>query len=126
MRFVSIYGNSVDKAVLLSDYNSGILYKNICLGKSYFYFKSLFTKYYISYDEIKCAFKRIKVLPHKNGTLQVDYLVLSDGTKELAEIQFAGRKVAADVMDELKRRCTNASFHCPNGNQNTTEDNQDS
>lgn len=125
MRFVSIYGSSVDKAVLLSDYKSGEFYKNICLGKSYFYFKSLFTKYYIPYDEIKCAFKRVKVLPHKNGTLQVDYLVLSDGTKELAEIQFAGRKAAADVMDELKRRCKNASFHCPSASQNNNEDNQD-
>ena len=119
MRFVSICQDSTDKSVLVSDYKSGILYKNICLGKSYFYFKSLFTKYYISYDDIKCAFKRVRVLPHKNGSLQVDYLVLSDGEKELAEIQFAGRRAATEVFDELKHRCKNATFNCPSSLSST-------
>ena len=113
MRFVPICGDNRDRVVLLSDYKAGNLYKNICLGRSYFYFKSFFTAYYISYEDIKCAFKRVKVLPHKNGSLQVDYLVISDGIKELAEIQFAGRKAACEVFDELKKRCSNASFNCP-------------
>ena len=117
MRFVCICGKEAAKAELSSEFKAGHEIGNIGLGKSYLFFKKGFSKYYINYSDLKCAFRRVMLVPAKmccgKGNLQVDYLVLSDGVNELAQVQLPGHNAAKLLMEELKVKSPETSLICP-------------
>ena len=112
MKYISINGREYSKEELDKDITGSEKFKNIKLGEKFLFFRKGLKTYYISYESLKCAFRRIMVVPAGKREIQVDYLVIADKRKELAVIQVAGHNIAAAVMEKLKIKAPNASFVC--------------
>ena len=113
MKFISI--NNIESQIqdLNEDYKKAKKYVNVYLGDDFLFLKNGFNRYYISYNSLKYAFRRVMVVPIGKKEIQVDYLIIADKRKELAQIKLAGRKVAIDIIEELKQKAPNANFTCP-------------
>ncbi len=113
MKYISVNNREYSREELEQDIASAKKIENIKLGEKFLFFKKGFNKTcYISYESLKCAFRRIMVVPAGKREIQVDYLVIADKRKELALIQMAGHNNAAAVMEELKLKAPDASFVC--------------
>lgn len=113
MKHISINNREYDLETIKNDYKTAKKYKNVLLGEEFLFFKNMFKTYYISYETIKYAFRRIMAVPAGKKTIEVDYIVIADKRKELASAQIAGHVMAGEIMEELKQKAVGATFSMP-------------
>lgn len=113
MKYYSINGIESEKYELDQDYKNSKKYVNVYLGDKFLFLKNGFSLYYIAFDKLKFAFRRVMVVPIGKKQISVEYLVIAEKRKELAQIKLAGHNIAIDILDELKVKAPNASFVCP-------------
>lgn len=113
MKFISINNIESEKEILKNDFKNGKRYVNVYIGESFLFLKNGFNTYYISYESLKYAFRRVMVVPMGKKEIHVDYLIIADKRKELAQIKLAGHNVAASIIEELKIKAPTACFTCP-------------
>lgn len=113
MKFISINGYEEELESLKEDYKNIKKYKNVYLGNKYLFLKNGFSLYYIAYSSLKFAFRRVMVIPLRKKEIHVEYLIIADKRKELAQIKLAGHNIAVEILDALKEKAPNASFVCP-------------
>ena len=86
-------------------------------GNEHLFFRVRLRTYFIRYDCIKRAFRRVTEVPAKmccgEGNFAIENLVLCDSEKELAVIQLPGTKAARLLMEELKGKMPHADFSAP-------------
>ena len=120
----------LDKNVLKSEYRQGEKIGLVTLGSTCFFFKAGFKKYYIPYKDIKRCFRRVHVVPIKNkktneNSLQIESIVLMDKEKEVAQIQFPGKKAAEEVLKKIVSLNPEISTELPRKLQKMNEHNAD-
>ena len=129
MRFIPLPYESADSPAavreLSAEYRAGHRVGVISLGDRHFFFRKLFTVYFIPYDAISRYFRRVLTVPARigccaGGELQIEHLVLcalngaeTSIERELAQIQLPGGRAAKIVMDEMKRLAPDAASGKP-------------
>lgn len=117
MFFKALYEGEQECDFSKSAIKSGRKFGVITLTESHLFFRKGFTKYFISYDNIERAFRRVYQVPAKirkeNVNIPVERLVLMKNNAEIAEIGLPGIAKAKEIMDILKAKCPNASFDIP-------------
>lgn len=113
MKFISINNIEKDKDELIIDFKNSQKYVNVYLGEKFLFLKTGFRTYYISYESLKYAFRRVMVVKMGKREIHVDYLIIADKRKELASIKLAGHNTAVTIIEELKSKAPNATFTCP-------------
>lgn len=89
----------------------------ISLGEICLYVRKPLKTYYISYSDIKRAYRRVLLVPAKmccaSGDLPVESLVLHSETGEIANVTLPGTKAAQILIEEIKKKAPMADFTCP-------------
>ena len=105
-----------DKA-LTEEYKSAHSFGAVAAGRSHLFIKKGLSVYYIAYGDADRIFRRIRCVNAQmccdNGEIEFEYLVVSDGKKELIEVQLPGKKAARMLMDELKEIAPETEFSAP-------------
>ena len=127
---IKALGESRETEAVKAEIKAGERLGPVVLGDTDFIFKAGFTKYYIPYSEIKRLFRRVKVLPIKNkktgeNSLQVEYVVLMNREKELAEIQLPGKKTAEDILLKVSEKNPEIETVCPRKLQKKNDRNEE-
>lgn len=122
--------NEIDKIRLKEEFRAGERLGLVTLGENVFFFKAGFKKYYIPYSEIKRCFRRVHVVPIRNkktgeNSLQIESVVLSDGEKELAQIQVPGKKAAEELLEKVVSKNPEISTELPRKLQKMNEHNSE-
>lgn len=107
-----------NKELLSNEYKSGTKIGVIVLGDSYFFFRRGFTKYYIAYPELQRCFRRVMLIPYKKGrknkeNIEVEYAVLMNEGKEVAQIQLPGAKAGEELLVKVHEKSPNTLTVCP-------------
>lgn len=123
-------GSQISSDTLKNEIKTGEKTGLIVLGETCFFFKAGFSKYYIPYSEIKRCYKRIKVLPVRNRktdekSLQIEYVVLMDFEKEIAEIQLPGNNAADIILKKVVEKNAEIITVCPRKIQKKNDRNED-
>ena len=110
MRYVALFPdnkNSVSSNDLNLKRKSGHVVGPVTVSDEYLFVKRYFRYYYISYNDADKIFRRVRSL-HANiccgdGDIEVEYLVICAGGREILEITLPGKKAAKMLMEELKQ-----------------------
>ena len=116
MKYIALDGQNVDRDVIMGEFSVGQAYGNVRLGHSFFVFKSRTKIYYISYANLSYCFRRVMLLPAgilRSRTIPLNYIVLADSTKELAQIEIQGESMAKQILDEIKKAAPAVETNCP-------------
>lgn len=117
MSFKSIACEEVKSDSLKSEYKSGRKYGVITLSGNHLFFRRGFRKFFISYEAVECAFRRVYVLTarvkREKREIPVERLVIMNKGAEVAEIGLPGINAAKEIMGILKDKCKNATFEAP-------------
>jgi len=113
MKYISINSNSADEQQLKEDFKSAQKFVNVYLGDKFLFFKNGFKRYYIAYDTIKYAFRRVVETKMGRRVILIEHLVIAEKKTELAQVRLAGKNVALELMEALKQKAPEASFSCP-------------
>lgn len=117
MAFNPLTDTIIDNGRLEQDRRGARQIGVIRFGNECLHFKAGFKNYYVPYDEIKRAYRRVMGVPAKmccgKGELRVESIVICDDNNELAVIQTPGERAAKEVIVELKDRAKNAVFTVP-------------
>lgn len=122
-------GTKLDIESVKNEYKNGEKEGPVVLGETCFIFKAGFSKYYIPYAELKRCYRRVKVLPVRNRktnekSLQVEYVVLMDYEKEIAEIQLTGKKMAETILARVLEKNAEIITVCPRKIQKKNDRNE--
>ncbi len=109
MKFTPLYAGESDtekKESLTARRKNGHTIGPVTVSDTCLFIKKGLRNYYISYDAAEKIFRRVRRL-HANiccgdGDIEVEYLVIQAGGKELMEVTLPGRKAAQMLIDELK------------------------
>ena len=117
MKMHSLTTTLTDADSLDREFKAGREIGIIKLGERCLFFRKYLKIYYIPYQDITRAFRRVMEVPMKmccgKGEFQMEYLVICAGEQEIAQIQLPGTKAARLVMDELKSKLPDAQFSSP-------------
>ena len=90
---------------LRAEYKAAQEIGKIRLGEKRFYLRSARKVYYISYSDIYRYFRRVMLVPARmccgRGDFAVEYLVICDSDRELAQIQLPGSHAAKVLMERM-------------------------
>lgn len=120
MKFTPLYenelNNETDKSLTVR-YKAGHTIGAVTVSEGYLFIKKGLRRYYIAYEAAQKIFRRIRRL-HANiccgdGDIEVDYLVVMAGDKELIEVTLPGRKAAKQLMDEIKQAAPSLDTTAP-------------
>ncbi len=109
---------SADNAETLTrELREGHAYGAVTVAQNNLFIRRGTRTYYMPYNDAQKIFRRVRRL-HANiccgdGDIEVDYLVVMAGDKEIAEIALPGRKAAKMLMDELKSTSPETDFAAP-------------
>ena len=120
MRFVSLISenkNSDHAQGLSSELKAGRSIGPVTVADEHLFIKKGFKYYYIAYKEAVRIFRRVRRL-HANiccgdGDIEVEYLVISAGERELLEITLPGKRAAQMLIEELKSRAPYLDTNAP-------------
>ena len=113
MKYISLNNISLEKEELDNDFNNSEKLANVYIGSRILFLKNGFNLYYITYETMKYAFRRVMVVPLFKKQIEVDYLVIADKRKELAQIKVPGHNIANSIIEKLKEKSPNTNFKCP-------------
>ncbi len=108
MKYTPLYeselNNEADKSLTVR-YKAGHTIGAVTVSDGYLFIKKGIRRYYIAYAAAQKIFRRVRRL-HANiccgdGDIEVDYLVIMAGDRELMEVTLPGRKAARQLMDEI-------------------------
>lgn len=105
MRFCPLKNPEENIENLQAEYKSAQQIGKLRLGTERLYFRSVRKIYYILYTDIYRYFRRVMLVPAKlccgKGDFAVEYLVICDEEKELAQIQIPGAHAAKVLMERM-------------------------
>ncbi len=112
MKFHPLSGACPEPDALAAEYRAAQKTDVLRLGERHLFFRKRMTVYYISYAGIDRFFRRVLLVPMRvsccGGEMEVENLVICSGGRELAMILLRDPRMAASVMEELKRRAPHA------------------
>lgn len=102
---------------IAEDYKSGRGYGAVTIGNKHLFIKKGFRVYSIAYEDADRIFRRIRRVNAQmccdNGELELEYLVVSAGGRELIEAELPGKKAARMLMEDLKGNIRGVEFDAP-------------
>lgn len=113
MKYISLNNIQLEQETVMSEFKQAQKYSNVYIGNSVLFLKNGFSIYYITYETLKYAFRRVMVVPLLKKQIEVDYLVIADKRKELAQIKIPGHNMANTIIERLKEKSPNTNFKCP-------------
>ncbi|MCR5399514.1 MAG: hypothetical protein K6E68_08300 [Lachnospiraceae bacterium] len=89
----------------------------VTVSDAYLFIKKGLRTYYIAYVDADKIFRRVRRL-HANiccgdGDIEVEYLVIQAGDKELMEITLPGKKAAQMLLNEIKEKAPELDTTAP-------------
>lgn len=117
MKYYPAVTETADQAVLKEEYQAARQIGAVRLGETVLFFRTGLRTYFIPYTEVKRCFRRVYQVPVKMccgaGEIDYEHLIISDGEKEIADIQLPGTKAAQELIRVLKERMPEADFRSP-------------
>ncbi|MCR5507380.1 MAG: hypothetical protein K6F34_01700 [Lachnospiraceae bacterium] len=118
MKFTDLMsGSRIGSQDLVESYKNGHSYGVAVIGGKHLFVRKGLKIYCISYDDAERIFRRVRrvqaMMCCDNGELEIEYLVVMAGGRELIEVQLPGTKAARMLMEELKGAVTGVEFAAP-------------
>ena len=102
MKLYSISREAVKDESLLSEYAAAEQTGDLRLGENTLFFKVRLRTYFVPYQDIDKAFRRVFTIPAGSGRqIEMENLVICDAEKEIAQIRLPGKEAAKDVLKKL-------------------------
>ncbi|MCQ2583163.1 MAG: hypothetical protein MJ160_04560 [Treponema sp.] len=110
MKFLAIT-NPAEEQKIKDELKSAERIDNVYLGESFLFYKKGLSKYfYIKYDDIYRAFRRVKSVPMKlccgRGELLLHYLVLSSNKAEIVEFDISTEAAAIKLLEVIPEKAS--------------------
>lgn len=125
MKLYSINGEPFKDPALLEEHGAAREIGIVRLGEEDLFFRVRLRTYFIPYKDIVRAFRRVFTVPANvccgKGQMDMEYLVICDEEKELAQIQLPGEKAAKEVMRVLGEKAPHVKLKKPSGNRASAE-----
>ncbi len=107
-----------DKDTLRKEYKNGEKIGLVTLGKTFFFFKAGLGRYYIPYTDIQRCFRRVHLVQISERNIggreiQVESIVIMHEGKEMAQIQFPGKKASEDLLVKIVEKNPAISTELP-------------
>lgn len=120
MKFFPLTTQQSNEAALQQEYKDGRVIGNVHLGNEYLFFKEKRKIYYVPYGDIRRCFRRVMLVQTKmccgRGNLEVENLVISGESGELAQIQLPGERAGKIMLEEIARRAPHVQIGYPKEN----------
>ncbi len=118
MKFVNLPDmGRTGSSELTEEYKNGHGYGAVTVGSTRLFIKKGLRVYCIAYEEADRIFRRVRRVNAQmccdNGELELEYLVVSAGGREVIEAELPGKKAARMLMDELKETASGVEFCAP-------------
>lgn len=118
MRFKDLKDNSLHNSKELgAEYKGSHSYGVTVIGSDHLFIKKGLSVYFISYADAERIFRRVRrvqaMMCCDNGELEIEYLVVMAGGRELIEVQLPGQKAARMMMEELRSSVQGVEFSAP-------------
>ena len=117
MKFHKVLNELPDVNILSEEYKNSREIGVMRIGQDHLFFRAGLRTYAINYSDVKNCFRRVQEVPAKmccgKGNFQIESIVISDGVKELAQIQMPGTKASKAAFEELKNKMPSADFSAP-------------
>jgi len=102
-RFKGVDKKFVKNHQITEDYNSTNAIGRIRLGKLYFYYKDLGTKFYVPYEYIERIYTKEEMVQPDDSPAYFYYrIMLRHGDKDFANLIFDKKELVEKVYEELK------------------------
>jgi len=117
MKFHPAGASVEDGALIKREYETARQIGTVRVAETLLFFRAGLKTYYIPYDAVRQCFRRVYQVPVKmccgRGEIGYEHLVISDGEKEIADVQLPGTKAAQELIRLLKEKMPEADFRSP-------------
>ena len=109
IKFRTYSGSTIHDEVHSQDYRDSTSYKNkIFVGKKGIYHRDLFKKHFIPYEDIRCVYKQVQIIPVDDSPPYEQYRIIFEGdhgviTEILFGESFMNRAADNDLAEALLR-----------------------
>jgi len=101
----------VKNSEYIEDYNSSDAIGRVRLGKLFFYYKDLGTKYYVPYDYIDRVYTKEEMVQPDDSPAYFYYrIMLRHGDKDFANLIFEKKELVEKVYEQLKNIAPDIKF----------------
>ena len=103
-RFKGVDKKFVKNPEIINDYNSSEAIGRVRLGKLYFYYKDLGTKFYVPYDYIDRVYTKEEMVQPDDSPPYFYYrIMLRHGDKDFANLIFEKKELVEKVYEKLRQ-----------------------
>lgn len=117
MKFTPLTKPNTNIEEIEQDYKLAHKIGSAALGNKCFFFKKKLKTFYVSYDDLKQAFRRIYAVPAKmccaNGDIELEHIVIITKSGIENEIPLPDKKAAEHLFAEMKEKAPSLDYSSP-------------
>ena len=120
--------NKISHHDLDGEFREGHTIGPVTVSENNLFVKKGLRRYYVAYGEAERIFRRVRRL-HANiccgdGDIEVEYLVISIGGREVMEVTLPGKKAARMLLEEIKEKAPRLDTAAPARDNADEEENK--
>lgn len=112
MKFNSFFDEEFKNDLLKAEFESGEKLGVVCLGESHLFFRKGLKNYFMAYEKLSRAFRRVYMIPRGKKQIAIENIFFCVGDKEVFSLSMAGKESAVILLEKIKEKAPHIETTC--------------